>query len=69
MLREVAVNGGFVDKQNNGSGFNPLGPHALRENFGSLMINSGVPDTIVDFCLSTRLRRWLKPTKESNMKA
>jgi site-specific recombinase XerD len=51
MFREVAVNSGLVDKQNNGNGFNPLGPHALRESFGSLMINSGVPDTIVDFWL------------------
>jgi len=51
MMKEVAVNSGFVDKQNNGNGFNPLGPHALRESFGSIMINSGVPDTIVDFWL------------------
>jgi len=51
MLREVAFKGGFVDKNNNGNEFNPLGPHALRESFGSIMINSGVPDTIVDFWL------------------
>jgi integrase len=51
MMKEVAVNSGFVDRENNGNGFNPLGPHALRESFGSLMINSGVPDTIVDFWL------------------
>jgi site-specific recombinase XerD len=51
MMKEVAVNSGFVDRENNGNGFNPLGPHALRESFGSIMINSGVPDTIVDFWL------------------
>ena len=31
--------------------FNPLGPHALRESFGLIMINNGVPDTIEDFWL------------------
>jgi len=51
MMKEVAVNSGFVDKENNGKEFNPLSPHALRESFGSIMINSGVPDTIVDFWL------------------
>lgn len=39
---------GFIDNKNNGKDFNPLGPHALRESFGSIMTNSGVPDTIVD---------------------
>jgi len=51
MMKIVAVNSGFVSEKNNGKSFNPLGPHALRESFGSLMINSGVPDTIVDFWL------------------
>lgn len=51
MMREVAVKAGFVDKKNNGRSFNPLGPHALRESFGSIMTNSGVPDTVVDFWL------------------
>jgi site-specific recombinase XerD len=51
MMREVAVSSGFVDKENNGNSLNPLSPHALRESFGSIMINSGVPDTIVDFWL------------------
>ena len=51
MMQEVAVRSGLVDKGNNGNFFNPLGPHALRESFGSIMINSGVPDTIVDFWL------------------
>ena len=51
MLREVAVKSGLVDEKMNGNAFNPLSPHALRESFGSLMINSGVPDTIVDFWL------------------
>ena len=51
MMKIVAHNAGFIDDKNNGKAFNPLGPHALRESFGSIMINSGVPDTIVDFWL------------------
>ena len=51
MLAVVARKTGLVDKENNGKSFNPLSPHALRESFGSIMINSGVPDTIVDFWL------------------
>jgi integrase len=51
MMQELAIRSGFIDKQNNGHEFNPLGPHALRESFGSIMTNSGVPDTIVDFWL------------------
>jgi hypothetical protein len=51
MMKTVAKNSGFIDSKNNGKAFNPLGPHALRESFGSIMINSGVPDTIVDFWL------------------
>ena len=51
MMRSVALKSGLVDEENNGKAFNPLGPHALRESFGSIMINSGVPDTIVDFWL------------------
>jgi len=49
MMREAAIKSGFVDEDMNGKDFNPLGPHALRESFGSIMTNSGVPDTIVDF--------------------
>jgi len=51
MMKEVAHKTGLVDAENNGKSFNPLSPHALRESFGSIMINSGVPDTIVDFWL------------------
>jgi integrase len=51
MMKTVAENAGFIDGKNNGKAFNPLSRHALRESFGSLMINSGVPDTIVDFWL------------------
>ena len=51
MLRDVAIKSGFIDEKNNGKAFNPLSPHALRESFGSIMINHGVPDTIVDFWL------------------
>ena len=55
MMRTVALKSGLIDKENNGNAFNPLGPHALRESFGSIMINSGVPDTIVDFWLGHTL--------------
>lgn len=51
MMREVVIKSGFVDGSMNGKHFNPLGPHALRESFGSIMINKGVPDSIVDFWL------------------
>jgi integrase len=51
IMREVAVRSGFVDSENNGKDQNPVSPHSLRESFGSAMINSGVPDTIVDFWL------------------
>lgn len=51
MMRHTAVKSGLVDEKNNGKAFNPLSPHALRESFGSIMINSGVPDTVVDFWL------------------
>jgi len=51
MMKAVALKSGLIDEKNNGKAFNPLGPHALRESFGSIMINSGVPDTIVDFWL------------------
>jgi hypothetical protein len=51
MMREVAIRAGFIDTENNGKDFNPLGPHALRESFGSIMTNSGIPDTVVDFWL------------------
>lgn len=51
VLRETAIRCGLVDKENNGKDMNPVSPHALRESFGSLMINNGVPDTVVDFWL------------------
>lgn len=51
MLKSVAMKTGLVDEKMNGHDQNPLGVHALRESFGSIMINSGVPDTIVDFWL------------------
>lgn len=55
MLKDVAIKSGLVDKKMNGNSFNPLGPHALRESFGSIMINSGVPDTVVDFWLGHQM--------------
>jgi len=51
MMREIALKAEFIDAENNGRDFNPLSPHALRESFGSIMINKGVPDSIVDFWL------------------
>jgi site-specific recombinase XerD len=49
MLKKVALSSGFIDEHMNGAAFNLLGPYALRESFGSIMINKGVPDSIVDF--------------------
>jgi hypothetical protein len=51
MMKELAVRTGLVDGENNGNDFCPLGPHALRESFGSIMTNAGVPDTVVNFWL------------------
>ncbi len=51
VLREAAHRSPFVDTKNNGKDFNPLSPHALRESFGSIMSNQGVPDNIIDFWL------------------
>jgi len=51
MLREVAIKSGLVDENLNDADQNPCGPHALRESFSSIMLNKGVPDTIVDFWL------------------
>jgi integrase len=51
MMKDLAVRSNLVTEGNNGNGFNPLGTHSLRESFGSLMTNSGVPDSIVDFWL------------------
>jgi integrase len=51
MLKKVAIASGLVNDKLNGKKFNPVSPHALRENFGSIMVNKGVPDSIVDFWL------------------
>ena len=65
MMKELAVRSGFVTLGNNGNSFNPLGTHSLRESFGSLMINSGVPDTIVDFWLGHEIGDMAKAYKET----
>jgi len=52
LVREAALRSGLVDEEKlNGKDMSPCNPHALREAFGSIMINKGVPDTIVDFWL------------------
>jgi len=63
MMKDLAVRSGFVSEENNGFAFNPLGTHSLRESFGSLMINSGVPDTIVDFWLGHEIGDMAKAYK------
>lgn len=65
MMKDLAVRSGFVTKENNGNSFNPLGTHSLRESFGSLMINSGAPDTIVDFWLGHEIGDMAKAYKET----
>jgi len=51
MMRDLAMRSGFVDEKLNGRDQNPLGPHALRESFSSIMLNKGVPDSIIDLWL------------------
>jgi len=63
MMRNIAVKAGFVDEENNGKDFNPLGPHALRESMSGLMTNSGVPDTVVDFWLGHEIGEMAKAYK------
>jgi len=63
MMRNLAVRAGFVDEENNGKDFNPLGPHALRESMSGLMTNSGVPDTVVDFWLGHEIGEMAKAYK------
>lgn len=65
MMKDLAVRAGFVTHGNNGNSFNPLGTHSLRESFGSLMINSGVPNTIVDFWLGHEIGDMAKAYKET----
>ena len=65
MMKDLAVRAGFVTDGNNGNSFNPLGTHSLRESFSSLMINSGVPDTIVDFWLGHEIGDMAKAYKET----
>jgi integrase len=71
MMKDLVVRSGLVDEANNGYAFNPLGTHSLRESFGSLMINSRVPDTIVDFWLGHEigdLARAYKTTQFESLK-
>ncbi|MCW4015602.1 MAG: site-specific integrase [Candidatus Bathyarchaeota archaeon] len=65
MMKKLAVRAGFVTEENNGNSFNPLGTHSLRESFGSLMINSGVPDSIVDFWLGHEIGDMSKAYRET----
>jgi integrase/recombinase XerD len=51
MMRDVAIRSGFVDEKLNGRDQNPLSPHALRESFSSIMLNKGMPDSVIDFML------------------
>ena len=70
-LRESAMRSGLVDENLNGKDQNPASPHALREAFGSIMVNKGVPDTIVDFWLGHTLGEMAqayKGVKEEELK-
>jgi len=71
MIKDLAVRSNLVTEGNNGNGFNPLGTHSLRESFGSLMTNSGVPDSIVDFWLGHEvgdMARAYKGTQFENLR-
>jgi len=50
-MRDLAIKAGFIDENLNGRDMNPLGPHSLRESFGSILANHGVPDNVIDFFL------------------
>jgi len=67
MLREVAVKSGLVDATMNAKDFNPVSPHALRESFGSIMLNKGVPDTIVDFWLGHEIGEMAEAYKRARL--
>ncbi len=64
VLRETALRSGLVDEKNNGKDQNPASPHALRESFGSIMINVPTPDTLVDFWLGHDIGEMAKAYKE-----
>jgi len=55
VLRETAIRCGLVTEENNGHDMNPVSPHALRESFGSIMVNHGVSDSLVDFWLGHKI--------------
>ena len=67
MLKQVALKAGFIDEDMNGRDFNPLSPHALRESFGSIMTNKGVPDTIVDFWLGHEIGEMAEAYKHARL--
>lgn len=69
MMKDLAVRAGFVSEGNNGYEFNPLGTHSLRESFGSIMINSGVPDTVVDFWLGHEIGDMARAYKTTQFEA
>jgi len=66
MMRKLAVKSGLVSEEEMKSrSFNPLGPHALRESFGSIMTGKGVPDTIVDLWLGPEIGEMAKAYKNA----
>jgi len=67
MLKELAIKSGFVDEHLNGKDFNPLGPHALRESFGSIMTGKGVPEVVVDFWLGHEIGEMAEAYKSAKL--
>lgn len=55
VIHDIGIISGLVDKKNNGYDLSPLNPHALRESFSTIMANTGVQDSIVDFWLGHTL--------------
>jgi len=68
VLREVALRSGLVDNENNVKDMNPVSPHVLRKSFGSIMINNGVPDTVVDFWLGHEIGEMAEAYKGGRFK-
>jgi len=50
LLRSLAVRMGYL-KSKKDKGRNPISSHSFRESFSSILLNNGVPDSIVDFLL------------------
>ncbi|HVP23473.1 MAG TPA: tyrosine-type recombinase/integrase [Conexivisphaerales archaeon] len=57
-MRRTAMKAGMVKpEQVDRHHHNPVGPHGLRESFGSILSNKGIPTAIVNFLLGHQMNR------------